>query len=307
MITVGRTSFAALSALPQQLIHTQGDVLTRLAAGSLWETIGATAVCWVVTDDSNSTMLFPVVEFGRRPYCRMQAMPDGLYADVIVQSQDETFTSLAGDLLMEKFTRYYARSNIHDFYRRFSFKKLPVSHARTLVVDISDGNWQPPDSEIRRNIRQHSEGAGAITNANSVQFDDIWKLIVKSHEARNEKPRYPRSFYLRLLKLSESDPDIRWYVQRRDEAISCSQVFFRIEDQLLYWQAYLERNLAGDRPAQGMLMHAIRDGQQSGAVLLNLGGSPGDAHELIDYKKRCGGVEREYPVIIARRGLGRFW
>jgi len=275
---------------------------------TLWESIGGTAVCWMLVDGESIIAALTGVEFRRRPLTRFQAMPDGCYARLYATTTVRDERVKYGQELMSAIGRAgYARVYVADYFHDLALDSDPsIQQHETLVVDISAPGWLPPDAKLRSEIRK-AEREGVVVSAFSVpaQFDGFMRLMAKTERRHGRRPKYTRDFFLKLAELAAIDSRVKWLHVEHDGSPVVSHIYFVDRTMALNWQIYLAKEFSHLKANQYLMYTATRSLAASGVTHLNLGATPPDAENLRSYKEKWGGVAYTYPMVARKSWLGR--
>ncbi len=277
-----------------------GSIFSHPSFATVWSAQGGKPVWWVARHDGQVSMVLPGVEFGRRPVTRFQAMPDGCYADPVG-------VSLSPQLLAALRRDGYLRGIIYDFDSRFPMLPgITIDGHCSRVVDISSPDWEPPDSNLRSEIRKAARDGVTVRKLKpESDLPRVVELAKANADHHGQVMRYRPSFYDALAGLAKDSPLVRWYVAEYDNGIIASHIYLVHHQQLVYWQANVDRDYADRRPNQFITDTAIREGRVSGLTKLNLGATPPHAEGLHFYKQRWGGEEVHYRSLRWQSFLGR--
>lgn len=274
----------------------------------LWESMGGTAVCWVLTEDGNVIAAMSGVEFRSRPFTRFQAMPDGCYARLFTTFENETERQQAGQELLAKIWKAgCAKVFISDYFRQFGLESGAEDMlGETLVVDISSADWQPPDQKLQSEIRKaEREGVEVLDFDAKKHFDGFMDLMTRTEQRHARRPKYTRDFFLDLAKLAEIDRRVRWLYVHRNGAPVVSHIYFVEHTMALNWQIYYDKEYSSLKANQYTMFTTARMLAESGVTHLNLGATPPEAESVKSYKEKWGGKAVSYPIIVRKSWLGR--
>jgi hypothetical protein len=274
----------------------------------VWESIGGTAVCWMLVDKESVIAALTGVEFRGRPLTRFQAMPDGCYARLYTTARAQDERVRLGQELMSGIERTgYAGVYVADYFHEFGVEDdAGARQYETLVVDISTPNWRPPDAKLQSEIRK-AEREGVVFSKFSVreQFDGFMRLMAKTEQRHERRPRYTREFFLKLAELAALDDRIRWLQVERDGSPVVSHIYLVEQTMALNWQIYFDKGFSHLKANQYLMYTAAKSLAASGVKYLNLGATPPDADSLRSYKEKWGGVAHTYSVVVRKSWLGR--
>ena len=307
MITVSRSK---ASDLPSDIIDTltSDSFFGSIGFGRLWTEMGGEPVYWAAEHSGRIVALLPGVEFGRKPVKRFQSMPDGCYGRLYFDNDKSLDRAQISAAIKKAIAGAgYARSFIYDFYGNFAEDSdYTVQPCRTLTVNISDSDWQPPDkklqSEIRKAVREKVEFCRFDLSRHLDRFITLMEDTEKRH---GREPKYSRSFFQALAKLAQSDKRIIWYWCEHEGKPVTSHINFIESAMALNWQVYYDKAFSFLKANQLLLTALASEAREQGAVKLNLGASPPEAGSLAKYKAKWGGVDYEYSCHRRQSILGK--
>ncbi|HUV31818.1 MAG TPA: GNAT family N-acetyltransferase [Acidobacteriota bacterium] len=282
------------------------EVIDRLNAASffssmgfaeLWRVQGGREVFWVTQSEEQVLAVLSGVEFGRAPLTRFQAMPAGCYAELVTVADTDIDRPTVAQSTIQALTEAgYAITYLADYWSHLG--PLPGAEASgcaTVLVDITDPGWQPPDRKIQSEVRKaEREGIGVERFDARRHLDGFLSLAKATGKRHSHKPLYTERFFRQLAALAERDARIRWqYTEYRGEPVA-SHVNLVLGDTLLNWQVYSDRAFSFLKPNQYMLYTAAKKAAEDGMRYLSLGTSPPDADSLAAYKHKWGGSDHCY-------------
>ncbi len=275
---------------------------------NLWETMGGEAVFWIVEDNDKIVALLPAVEFGKGKLKRLQAGPDGCYSSVFT-NENVQVDKYKRELLQAVVSYGYEKLFIYDYYDSIiEADRYDVLQCQTTLVDVSSLNWQPPDKKLQSEIRK-SERENIVVE----KFDkekhcsSFLELMYQTEKRHNRKPKYNESFFSALAELAETDNRIIWnWCEHEGEAVS-SHINFKEQNQILNWQVYFDKQFSFLKANQKMLFDLAKSAQENNVQYLNLGASPIDTPTLSEYKKKWGGITKEYICYYKKSLLGKIF
>ena len=137
--------------------------------GKLWQSQGGCPVYWVVKDGDDFVAVLPGVEFGRKPLCRFQAMPDGCYGRLFFHDRTDASKKEITKHLRDALKKAgYVKVFLYDYYDTMSKPEgFETTSLETMMVNISSPDWEPPHESIRRAIRKAEKEGIRITPFNS--------------------------------------------------------------------------------------------------------------------------------------------
>jgi len=286
------------------------SLFTSTGFAGLWQTVGGRPVYWAVEEDDRIIAVMPGVEHGCGPLKRFQAMPDGLYANIVyTDTAEEKKRDIAYTLLNALAGHGYLKLHISDYYRHY--EKIPeveVLPCRTTLVDIAAGDWTPPDKKIQSEIRKAEREGVAVQEFNpDLHFDNFITLMRQTERRHEREPKYPPEFFRALAALAGTDNRVIWRYVAVDGEAAASHIYFIESDMVLNWQIYFNKKFSYLKPNQYILYNTAKELSVRGVCYLNLGASPGDAEGLEKYKNKWGGKTYEYPCYRVRSFLGKLF
>jgi FAD/FMN-containing dehydrogenase len=275
---------------------------------NLWSTMGGSPVSLVVEDDERVVACLSGVEFGMKMVRRFQATPNGCYAQLLVDPAYAERRDDYGKAILDLIVDIgYAKAYVTDYYGHFPtderFHREPTS---TLLVDVRDPDWEPPDKKARQQIRK-----GVREGRQVLRFDwerhhaDFMYLMHTSANRLGREPSYPPAFFKALAKLAETDDRIRWVLLEHDGKPVASSIFLAEGDQLLHWQVYFDEDRGHLQPNKLIPFLMAREWASQGGHYLNLGATPVDVPGVAEYTAKWGGEPFVYQTLVRRSGVGR--
>ncbi len=275
----------------------------------VWRAKGGRAVAWVAEDEGGPVAILPGVEFGRGPFCRFQAMPDGCYGGVFFDEDVIADRERIARLLLDAIVRRgYMRTFLFDFYDTFpADSRFESVLCATTLVDISDPGWLPPDKKLVSQIRKaEREGVQVEPFCWERHKKDFLTLVRITETRHGGRPLYNASFFEALAGLAGDDDRIRWVWCEYQGLPVCSHIYFIENGVLQGWQKYLDKSFSFLKADQYVRLTMCQEMARQGIGFLNLGATPRGAIGLAHYKKRWGGEPAYYNCYVLKRGLGRF-
>jgi hypothetical protein len=275
--------------------------------GDLWRTMNGRPVHWVVSYNDKKVALLPGVEFGSGPLTRFQSMPEGCYGSLLIDQHFVDRTEKLVEDLIGRLIKKYSKLFIFDFFNTFTAdERLNSETAETIVVDISGGNWEPPDKKERWAVRKAERDGLALCEFDKARHLDWFMKLMSDAERRHDrKPRYTRAFFEALAELSVTDNRVRWVVCESESELIASHIYFVERKMLFYWQSYCDQKGMELRANDFILGNLAMQSSAQGLELLNLGSSPVDADGLKQFKLKWGGRVHAYPICTYRSRLGK--
>lgn len=298
------------SKLPADIIQriNSTSLLSSTAFAGLFRTMGGRDVYWFVRDNARPLAVMTGVEFGRKPISRFQAMPDGLYGQLLPMDDGPDVGKETAQAVLEALSGAgYAKLFLTDFYGQFdSTGGFESENGLTTLVDISDPDWQPPDKKIRSEIRKAEREGIRVLNFDPDQHFDKFIGLMQDTESRHDRePKYSPEFFEALARLSQIDKRIHWLYVEADSQAAASHIYLIEKDMALNWQIYFDKSFSYLKPNQYLLFDTAGRLRNLGVKTLNLGATPADATGLVAQKDKWGGREYRYKCLTAKSGLGR--
>ncbi|MBI5267464.1 MAG: GNAT family N-acetyltransferase [candidate division Zixibacteria bacterium] len=278
----------------------------------LFETLDGSGGYYLVEQDGQVIAALPIVEFGRPPFRRLQALTDGLYAPVwIDESRRADALPLAHAILERIATESYLKSIITDFDNQLSPKRWQSLEMETSLVDLhlddSAGEWLPPDKTLCAEIAKADRDGVAVIPINSDTHMASFLSLMRKTEARHGRPqKYPEPFWRGLAELSAHDPRILWLGVETSGQLACSHIYLIDRRAALNWQIYFDKQYSPLKPNQAIMFQAAKRLKKAGVGYLNLGSTPPEATGVASYKEKWGGRAYRYRVWKRTSFLGRW-
>lgn len=299
-----RKTFEQLSTNQKTALDSH-SFFTSTAFSKLWESIGGKPVWWTAEDKDSFTIL-PGIEFGISKLKRFQAMTDGLYAN-FVTSQILMDIDCSKEMLTAIGNYEYAKVFIFDFQNQFSYHSIyQIEKLSTILVDITDSEWLPPDKKMQSELRKAERENILIEKFDTAKhMDKFLTLMTETEKRHGRKPKYPEKFYRNLADLSQVDERILWFwCEHKGNPVS-SHINF-IEQQMLFnWQVFYDKEFSFLKANQKMLYDMVQKYQNGVFRYLNLGASPPDAESLVEYKMKYGGEIYTYKMLTKKNLAGK--
>jgi len=276
----------------------------------LWRAAGGNPICLLLRVEGQTVGCMNAVEFGIGPLKTFQAMPNSCYSRLLVADNYELDMTAASKQIAEAIiSRGYRRSIITDFYGRYSgLDGFESAEQETLLVDISDKDWQPPDSKLRQQIRKAESEGVQLSNFNTDRHLSGFMQLVKLHEKRRRvKSKYNLNFFTALAKIAKNDKRVIWKYCEREGAPVASSIFFREGDSLIHWQMYYDERFSNLQATKYIPYAVARDADGAGVKYLNLGATPAGAEGAEFYKSKWGGRAVSYKCYTHNNLLGKIW
>ena len=155
MMTVKRTE---IRKLDHQLLNKmiENSLFTSPSFLELFEHTGGRPFYLILYNKSDPVALMPIIEYGNGIFKRIQSLTDGLYTKIVVRD--------ASDISIEECSLFFsdflikeepAKLFLYDYYHNFdSLRKYEKIECKTLLVDITNPEWQPPDKKLQSEIRK---------------------------------------------------------------------------------------------------------------------------------------------------------
>lgn len=270
--------------------------------------MGGTPTYLAVEDEGRVVACLPGVEFGLKLIKRFQAMPNGCYAQLLVDPMYAERREVLGHAVLDYLASSgYVKAYITDFYDHFGiderFDREPTS---TLLVDIRDPEWEPPDrktcQQIRKGVREGRRIERFDWNRHHANF---MYLMHSSANRLGREPSYKPDFFRALAQLADTDDRIRWVWMEHDGTPVASSIFLVEGKQLLHWQVYFDEEYGHLQPNKLIPFLMAREWAAQGGHYLNLGASPADVPGVAEYKAKWGGETSAFDTLVRRSGMGK--
>ncbi|HOP07564.1 MAG TPA: GNAT family N-acetyltransferase [candidate division Zixibacteria bacterium] len=301
--------FETTSALPDNLTNRlELFFFTSKGFSELWRSLGGRPVYWAAEETGEVVAVLPGVEFGRKPLVRFQSMPDGCYSRMVFSDNGRSRESeIIKAILDAVYSHGYAKCFVTDFEGNFpAGNRCELISSTTLLVDISEADWMPPDKKIQSEIRKAQRETTAIERFDAREHMALFLELMRQTEKRHSRaPKYDEKFFTALAELAAKDDRIIWYFVRHEGRAATSHINFVLDNSVLNWQVYFDKEFSFLKANQLLLVRLASEVRERGMVSLNMGQSPIEAESLQSYKKKWGGVEHEYRTLSACRGIGR--
>ncbi|GEM_PF-1930770 len=260
------------------------------------------AVYLCAYDSGRLTAGMPAIVTNRYRFKSFIAMPYGTYGEVLFKNnasegiRKEFYSHLVDYLKKNRFSRI----DITDFDGGFaeysnSFLKRKTSFTHIISLD-GNKDYRPPDKKIEGHIRAGRRADTSIEHLEtSGQINDFYRLY-RLTERRHGRhiPLYNKRFFKSILRQLRDSDSMIWNILLADETMIGSCINFIHGNTLFNWQTVSDYDNRHLKPNHILLYDAISKGIKAGVKKVNLGASPHNAHGLIDYKERWGGIRVDY-------------
>ncbi|HWR84028.1 MAG TPA: GNAT family N-acetyltransferase [Candidatus Deferrimicrobium sp.] len=276
-----------------------------------WRTMGGTPYYHVIQDAGEIRAVLPGVTFGRGPFRRLYAMPNGCYGGLFVRDANRSETAeVAGALMGALSSVGFMKCFIFDFGRSLESylpSTVEVRQCRTTLVDISP-TWQPPNKKLRQQIHKAERIGLHIEPFCADSHLQQFLSLVKSTSERIGPPRrmrYTESFFRDLAALALKDRRLRWLWCEHDGKPVSSNIFVVEANSLLHWQAYFNTDFSHLQAAKYIPFAMARAAAQEGITQLNLGATPENAPGVEYFKEKWGGRPCHYNCYVRESFFGK--
>ena len=305
-------SIVSIDDAPQDFIDNLATdfFFSSTSFARLWRALGGNPICLLLRVEGQTVGCMNAVEFGIGPLKTFQAMPNSCYSRLLVADNYELDITAASKNIAEAIiSKGYRRSIITDFYGRYSgLNGFEFAEQETLLVDISDKDWQPPDSKLRQQIRKaESEGVRLLEFDEEIHIEGFMQLVKRHEKRRGVKSKYNLNFFTALAKIAKNDKRVIWKYCEREGAPVASSIFFREGDSLIHWQMYYDERFSNLQATKYIPYAVARDAAGSGVKYLNLGATPAGAEGAEFYKSKWGGRAVSYKCYTHNNLLGKIW
>jgi hypothetical protein len=307
---VRRLSWRDLAPDVAEQLH-RFSIYTSPGFVALFESMKGRGGYFVVADDNVTVAAVPMVEFGRYPLVRMQAMPDGLYAPIwiapaLVDRTDELKRSLFDGIA----EREYFKALVVDYDNALSGTGWQTIDRETVTVDLSgvsdEATWEPPDKTLRAEIAKSiRDGVGVVPFEASRQMSAFLRLMWQTEQRHERVPKYTEKFWERFAELSTTEARIRWLCVNAGDEMASAHIFFVDRGTALNWQIYYDKRFSALKANQAITSWAANQFRKEGIRILNLGATPAEAQGVETYKQKWGGTPYRYKTLHRRSWLGR--
>lgn len=274
----------------------------------LWKTKNSNGVIWVAEDNDTILAVLPGIEFGFKPFCRFQSMPDGCYGGIFTNLHITFDHDKVKKQLLKQILNYgYIKLYINDFYNSIPIvENSPHFTIQTQIIDLNKNIEIPSDKKIQSEIRKAERENIIIENFDiNKHFNKFLILMNQTEKRHKRKPKYSDSFYKILADKSKYDSKIIWlWCEHNGQAVA-SHINIVERNQCLNWQVFYNKEFSNLKANQLMLSRLIDILKIKKINLLNLGASPEDARGLINYKTKWGSEIRTYNCYYKKSWLGK--
>ncbi|HSG99477.1 MAG TPA: GNAT family N-acetyltransferase, partial [candidate division Zixibacteria bacterium] len=245
----------------------------------IWRATGATPL-YFLTDPAADTPQcgFTALRFGARPFGRTQALVDGLPAALAGQGAAESSASRAFSAALDALARASGLRATWVDYDLLSQRFAPPPSWKQQIVTTQV--IQEPAERLRFNkrVERHIASAkerGAFVRpiGDRTEVSACVALMRQTFKRHGRARAYPAAFYDRLYNLARQDSRVIWLVCLIDNTIIGSHIALRIDNEILSWQPYVDRERREYKPAYLLYDALIRHAGADGADAVNLGGS----------------------------------
>jgi hypothetical protein len=273
----------------------------------LWRAKGGRPVAWIAEQVGAIAATLAGVEFGRGPFARFIAMPDGCYGGVLTEPDvaDERPRLVRG-LFDAVARRCYAKTVVFDFHASSAAHPDYAAYpCEAVLTDISDPDWAPPDAKLRSQIRKASRDGTAIERFDWERHHaSFLELVARTSHRHGNKPRYPAALYRALAELARTDDRVLWLHSEREGVAAASHIYFIEGDTVMAWQSYFDKTFSYLKPNQFIRFAACRTAAVRGIHWLNLGSTPAQSAGLAYYKTRWGGRRLRFTSHVRWSAVG---
>lgn len=297
------------SDLPSEVVGrlSQYSLYTSPTFARAWNATGGKDTYWAAEQDGKILAVLPSVEFGRGPFRRLQSMPDGLFAKLLVLSDAMPRDAAAAVIFEAIRSRGYAKVYITDFDNSLALPEgYHQASSETSVVDISSADWEPPDPTLRSEIRKAEREGVVIQDFDQKNHLSGFLRLLRQTESRHSRSaKYPDEFFVGLANLAQTDHRIVWRMVEHDGRPAAGHIYFQDGEHALYWLSCFDKEFSFLKANQYILFSTAREMSTRGVKVLNLGQSPPDAETLSAFKMNWGGRPYSYPLYTLRSLLGK--
>ena len=261
--------------------------------------------------EKNDTLVVGMagVLFGSRFFRRFESMPDG-FAGGVFKGEECTDADMICfiDSILKYFKQYrIVRADIHSKFVPFDRYGFERYDSYSHVLDISGDEYIPPSRKIREHLRKadREESIIAIFD-NPDRLDEFYELVRMTERRHGNVPRYEKSIFDKIFEIAQHDDRIMWPMVLYQGKMIASRISFVENNQIFNWQSFSDKNYTAQRPNYYLMDYIIKQAIERGIQSLNMGWSPPDAVQLINYKERWGGCKIETHGYTYYNRLGKF-
>jgi len=272
----------------------------------VWVANGGRPIVFAAYEDDKLAATLAAVEFGHGPLRRVQAMPDGLYADPLVANECLGRSGLILEALLSYLRDNYARVHITDFDGDLPRPSgFDLVEQATIVVPVADPDWRPADRKLGQQIRKAIREERRAVDFDAACHMEPFLMLVAATSERLGREFYSTDFFQRLARAAAEDDRIVWKWFEHDGNPVSSHIFLVHRDVFLHWHAFFDPERSHLQPNKFIPFQVAGGLVDRGIRMLNLGATPGDAPGVEEYKNKWGGRPHHYRTLVSRRGLGK--
>jgi hypothetical protein len=268
------------------------SLLARPDFVSVWQSPKVHPVFFTLTDGERILAGMPGVISGGRLMPRFESMIDGLGGGALAAEGDDSLVIRLYEEAREYFrSRRFFRASIHDPNPAIGLTGFTKSTRLTHIIDIADPDSKR-DPKIDEHIRTGKRREARVTAFDDpARLDDFYDLVVQTARRHGAVPRYDSFVFERLFGLAETDERVIWVAVFHEDRLIASRISFVARSRIINWQSFSDKEFGYLKANYLMMEYIIDRARTLGINEIDLGGSPGDAGGLIDFKKRWGGRE----------------
>lgn len=275
-----------------------------------WEKENGKGVVWTVEENNTVLAILCGIEFGVKPFCRFQSMPDGCFGGVIINSNIKYDISLVKRQLLDKIMSFgYMKVFIYDYFDSIqpidAYKTFEI---QTQILYLSDESIIPQDRKLKGEIKKAQiEDVSIERFEKEKHFDKFLKLMKMTEDRHQRKAKYSASFFEKLAKVSKENNKIFWLWCEHDSKAVASHINIIDRNVCLNWLAYYNKEFSYLKSNQLMESHLIEILRNRNINKLNMGASPENAVGLVKYKSKWGAKKKTYKCIFRKSWLGKLF
>jgi hypothetical protein len=275
----------------------------------LWEGQNGKGIVWTVEDNNSILAVLPGIEFGLKPFCRFQSMPDGCFGGIIINQNIEFDHNIVINRLLEQIFKYgYLKAYIFDYFKTFptpdSYKTFNI---QTQFIDLRKSNDIPQERKLKSEIKKaQNENVKIVKFDKEIHIDKFITLMKHTEERHKRKPKYTNQFYEMLAERAKDNDKIIWHWCEYEGHSVASHINIIERNHCLNWLAFYDKKFSNLKANQYMQSHLIEILRKRDIHFLNLGASPKDALGLINYKAKWGGESKTYKCLYNKSWLGKW-
>ena len=177
-----------------------------------------------------------------------------------------------------------------------------IPDLQSWTLDATSGNHR---RDIKKAIRSDLQVADASRAADASAVYQIYRDTLRRHRGGQ---RYNEIYFVNLIALARSNPQLRVLIARMDDQIAGYTVVVRHGRTAYYLHGGIEIRFRQHQPSALLLSEAIHWAKERGCESFNLMTSPPGQQTLVWYKEKWGAETREHRTYtLALRGSYRLF